>query len=55
MSDRAAMDDCRASDARALVRRYLDRFTVVGGKLRDQQVWNDLAEARPGPREFRRW
>jgi phenylpyruvate tautomerase PptA (4-oxalocrotonate tautomerase family) len=26
--------------------RFLDRFTVRGGKLAEQQVWNDLAEAR---------
>jgi len=26
--------------------RFIDRFTVRGGKLADQQVWNDLAEAR---------
>lgn len=26
--------------------RFVDRFTVTGGKLSDQQVWNDLAEAR---------
>ena len=24
--------------------RFIDRFTVRGGKLIDQQVWNDLAE-----------
>jgi hypothetical protein len=24
--------------------RFIDRFTVRGGKLVDQQVWNDLAE-----------
>ena len=24
--------------------RFIDRFTVKGGKLIDQQVWNDLAE-----------
>lgn len=24
--------------------RFIDRFTVAGGKLIDQQVWNDLAE-----------
>ena len=22
--------------------RFIDRFTVVGGKITDQQVWNDL-------------
>lgn len=27
--------------------RFIDRFTVAGGKLVDQMVWNDLAEARP--------
>ncbi len=26
--------------------RFIDRFTVRDGKLADQQVWNDLAEAR---------
>lgn len=26
--------------------RFIDRFTVRNGKLTDQQVWNDLAEAR---------
>ncbi len=26
--------------------RFIDRFTVRDGKLTDQQVWNDLAEAR---------
>lgn len=26
--------------------RFIDRFTVGGGKLKDQQVWNDLAETR---------
>jgi len=24
--------------------RFIDRFTVVDGKLLDQTVWNDLAE-----------
>lgn len=24
--------------------RFIDRFEIVDGKLRDQQVWNDLAE-----------
>lgn len=24
--------------------RFIDRFTVAGGKLVDQQVWNDMAE-----------
>ena len=28
--------------------RFIDRFTVLDGKLVDQMVWNDLAEAR-GP------
>jgi hypothetical protein len=28
--------------------RFIDRFTVRDGKLVDQRVWNDLAEAR-GP------
>jgi ketosteroid isomerase-like protein len=29
--------------------RFIDRFTVRDGKLVDQRVWNDLAEARaPG-------
>jgi hypothetical protein len=26
--------------------RFIDRFTVRGGQLADQQVWNDLAEVR---------
>ncbi len=26
--------------------RFIDRFSVRDGKLTDQQVWNDLAEAR---------
>ncbi|MCB1427105.1 MAG: tautomerase family protein [Zhengella sp.] len=26
--------------------RFIDRFTVAAGKLTDQKVWNDLAEAR---------
>ncbi len=26
--------------------RFVDRFTVVEGKLADQRVWNDLAEMR---------
>ncbi len=26
--------------------RFIDRFTVGGGRLLDQQVWNDLAESR---------
>ena len=26
--------------------RFIDRFTVRGGKLIDQTVWNDLAEVR---------
>ncbi|MFZ2737367.1 MAG: nuclear transport factor 2 family protein [Burkholderiaceae bacterium] len=27
--------------------RFIDRFEIVGGKIRRQDVWNDLAEARP--------
>ncbi len=27
--------------------RFIDRFTVAGGKLVDQKVWNDLAENPP--------
>ena len=27
--------------------RFIDRFTVEGGRLREQMVWNDLAEMRP--------
>lgn len=26
--------------------RFIDRFTVVAGKLVDQRVWNDIGEAR---------
>jgi hypothetical protein len=26
--------------------RFLDRFDIMGGKIVDQQVWNDLAEFR---------
>jgi hypothetical protein len=26
--------------------RFIDRFVLRGGKLVDQQVWNDLAESR---------
>jgi hypothetical protein len=26
--------------------RFIDRFAISGGKLADQQVWNDLAESR---------
>ncbi len=26
--------------------RFIDRFTVAGGKLVDQMVWNDMGEAR---------
>ncbi len=26
--------------------RFIDRFTVAGGKLVDEMVWNDLAEVR---------
>lgn len=29
--------------------RFIDRFTLSDGKLTDQQVWNDLAEARAHP------
>lgn len=28
--------------------RFLDRFTVQGGRLADQMVWNDLAEVKGG-------
>ena len=28
--------------------RFIDRFTVRGGKLVDQQVWNDMAETLNG-------
>lgn len=28
--------------------RFIDRFTVRGGKLADQQVWNDMAEFLSG-------
>lgn len=35
--------------------RFIDRFTVRGGKIVDQRVWNDVAEAaaarRAGTRE----
>ena len=27
--------------------RFIDRFSVRGDKLADQQVWNDMAEVRP--------
>lgn len=27
--------------------RYIDRFVFRGGKIVDQQVWNDLAEVMP--------
>lgn len=27
--------------------RFIDRFEVAGGRIRRQEVWNDLAEARP--------
>lgn len=27
--------------------RFIDRFEIKGGKITDQQVWNDLAEFRP--------
>jgi hypothetical protein len=26
--------------------RFIDRFTVVGGKFTEQMVWNDMGEAR---------
>ena len=26
--------------------RFIDRFSISGGKITNQQVWNDLAEAR---------
>jgi phenylpyruvate tautomerase PptA (4-oxalocrotonate tautomerase family)/ketosteroid isomerase-like protein len=29
--------------------RFIDRFTVKGGRLLDQQVWNDLAETAAQP------
>jgi hypothetical protein len=28
--------------------RFIDRFLVQGGLLVSQDVWNDLAEHRPG-------
>lgn len=28
--------------------RFIDRFAVAGGRLLDQQVWNDLGESRSG-------
>ena len=28
--------------------RFIDRFVIRDGKLADQRVWNDLAEARSG-------
>ncbi len=28
--------------------RFIDRFTVAGGKLVDQMIWNDVAERRAG-------
>ena len=28
--------------------RFIDRFLVQGGLLARQDVWNDLAEHRPG-------
>jgi phenylpyruvate tautomerase PptA (4-oxalocrotonate tautomerase family) len=35
------------SDGRAFSGiRFIDRFTVGAGKLKDQQVWNDLGETR---------
>lgn len=30
--------------------RFVDRFELEGGRLTDQKVWNDLAEARGEPR-----
>ena len=30
--------------------RFIDRFTVAGGKLVDQMVWNDLAEVSAASR-----
>jgi len=29
--------------------RFVDRFELIGGRIRRQEVWNDLAEARPTP------
>ena len=29
--------------------RYIDRFEVSGGKIVNQEVWNDLAEVRFAP------
>ena len=29
--------------------RFIDRFTVAGGKLADQMVWNDMAEVLGAP------
>lgn len=29
--------------------RYIDRFLIAGGLIREQEVWNDLAEMRPKP------
>jgi len=29
--------------------RFIDRFTVAGGKLADQMVWNDMAEMLGAP------
>ena len=30
--------------------RFIDRFTVAGGLIRDQMVWNDMAEMLGAPR-----
>lgn len=29
--------------------RFIDRFTVAGGLIRDQMVWNDMAEVLGAP------
>ena len=31
--------------------RFADRFTLAGGRIVEQQVWNDLAEAGVTARE----
>lgn len=31
--------------------RFIDRFTVRGGKLVDQQVWNDMGESLNGEKK----
>lgn len=28
--------------------RFIDRFEIAAGRLRRQEVWNDMAEMRPG-------